>query len=124
VGPQTYADVRKIVEAKSIPLVRAFAEVAKATGRKPSTVAVTYYMIARKQAGGKPKSGGKTIANAASARNGSGRVKHSPGAQAILSRVSAAVAELETVVAKQAQEIARLTKESALADRIRKVLRD
>src|SRR6185369_2734148 len=51
VGLQTYEHVRKIVAEKKLPVGKAFAEVAKATGRKPGTVAVTYYRIARQQGG-------------------------------------------------------------------------
>ncbi|HVM96508.1 MAG TPA: hypothetical protein VMT89_08970 [Candidatus Acidoferrales bacterium] len=114
VGPQTYADVRKIVDAKGIPLVRAFEEVAKATGRKASTIAVTYYTIARKQGAGRaPKV-------KAAGRRGGGRPT---SVKTILSAVSTAIAKLETMIEQQAKEIERLRGESRLADRIRSVLR-
>ena len=44
--------------------------------------------------------------------------------KSVLSRVAAAIKELESVIADQAKEIARLRSESGLADRIRKALRD
>lgn len=121
VGPQTYAQVRKIVEEKKIPMTEAFAEVAKATGRKPGTVAVTYYRIARRQ--------GETSRRRRAGRPGrpagSGRAANSGGrVTAVLARVSAVIKELEEAVAQQAQEIDRLRKESRLAARIRQALHD
>jgi len=121
IGPQTYAQVRKIVDEKKIPMTEAFAEVAKATGRSPGTVAVTYYRIARREDGqtrgrrrGKP---GRPL--------GSSRVANSGGrVQAVLSRASGVIKELEEVIAHQAQEIDRLRKESRFAERIRRALHD
>ena len=125
VGPQTYDHVRRVAEQKGIPLVKAFEEVAQATGRKAGTIAVTYYRIARRQRGGSGAGSG------AAARTGTGRrrgrppgsgTSAAPVAKVILARVTAAIAELEAVVAKQAEEIKRLRGESALAARIRKAL--
>lgn len=123
VGPQTYDQVRKIVEDKKIPMGKAFEEVARATGRKPGTVAVTYYRIARQKGGATRK---RRIGTAPGRRgrraNASGTSML--GMRTILSRVSAAIKELETVIAEQAREIARLRGESRLAERIRKALRE
>ena len=120
VGPQTYEDVRKIVDAKGIPLVRAFDEVAKATGRKASTIAVTYYTIAKK------KGLGRTAKLRKSTAPVTGRGKGMPGSsvQSILSGVSAAIAKLEGVIAEQAREIERLRGESLLAQRLRTMLNE
>jgi hypothetical protein len=46
------------------------------------------------------------------------------GAGTVIARVSAAIRELEGVIAAQAREIMRLRTESRLADRIRKAFRD
>jgi hypothetical protein len=120
IGPQTFAQVRKIADEKGIPLVKAFEEVAKATNRKASTVAVTYYRIARRQGA----TGKKRVGTARRGRPpGSGGSKM-PAFQKLRSRVSAVIQELENVIAHQAREIARLKGESRLADRIRKAFRE
>jgi len=118
VGPQTYEQIRKIVAAKAVPLVKAFEEVAKATGRKASTVAVTYYKIARQQGAPRGKRRGRPPGK------GSGGALRNPRLKAVLSRAAGAIRELEGLIARQAHEIARLKDESKLADRIRKALRE
>ena len=124
IGPKTYEDVRKIVQAKGIPLVRAFEEVAEASGRKASTIAVTYYTIARKKGGGAPRQ--RTISKMTkAARNDNGRSEHPVGAvKGILSQVSTGISKLEKIIGQQAREIVRLQNESKLAERIRKVLQE
>lgn len=117
-GLQTYDQVRKIIEGKNLPVGEAFKEVAAATGRKPGTVAVTYYRIARQKRGPMRKRRGSMAAGASGGASASTRVA---GA---LSKVSAAIKELEAVIASQAHEIARLKGASKLADRIRKALRE
>jgi hypothetical protein len=124
VGPQTYEQVRKIADEKKIPLVKAFAEVAKATGRKASTVAVTYYRVARKQGGPTRKGRGRRAGSRGPGRPRAGVVSAGPRIRTALSRVSSAIKELEAAIASQAEEIARLRSESGLADRIRKALRE
>lgn len=122
VGPQTYDQVRKIVDERKIPVGKAFEAVAKATGRTPGTVAVTYYRMAKRKGGTTGKRRGRKAAG-----RGPGRPRGSAGGagiKSVLSRVAAAVKELESTIASQAQEIARLRSESGLADRIRKALRD
>ena len=118
VGLQTFEDVRKIVDAKGIPLVRAFDEVAKATGRKASTVMVTYYSIARKKGLGRAAKAKKSTVPSRGSNGMPGSVK------GIISVVSAAIGRLEGVIAEQAKEIERLRGESVLAERLRKVLRE
>ena len=117
VGLQTFEQVRKIADEKKIPLTKAFAQVAQATGRSAGTIAVTYYRIAKQ----KGVTGRKRSRGRAATRRGS--AQSSSPIKSILSRVSAAVAELENVIAKQSAEIGRLRKESALAERIRKAMR-
>jgi len=120
IGPQTYAQVRKLVEEKKLPIGKAFAEVAAATGRKAGTVAVTYYRVARQQ-GGPIR---KRVARGGRPGRPGRRPRMVPAVQAVLSRVSAAVRELEAIIAHQAREIERLGSASRLADRIRKALRE
>jgi hypothetical protein len=124
VGPQTYEQVRKIADEKKIPLVKAFAEVAKATGRKASTVAVTYYRVAKKQGGPTQKRLGRKAGARGPGRPRAGAAAGGPRIKTVLSRVSAAIKELESVIASQAEEITRLRSESGLAERIRKALRE
>ena len=122
VGPQTYEQVRKVADEKQIPLVKAFAEVAKATGRKASTVTVTYYRIARKMGGPKRRRRGRPPGGAAgNGRRTRGRAAAS-GAAGALSRASAAIKELQDIVAQQEREIMRLRGQAGLAERIRKAL--
>src|SRR5262249_34907877 len=120
IGPQTYEQVRKLVETKGIPVGQACAEVAKATGRKAGTVAVTYYRVARQKGGtgrrGRPRAG--------MARRGRPPRGALTGVRSVLSRVTAAIEELEGIIAHQAREIERLASESKLAARIRKALRE
>jgi len=85
VGLQTYEHVRKIVAEKKLPVGKAFAEVAKATGRKPGTVAVTYYRIARQQGGPIRKRG------AGKRRGRPAKAAASVKVLAVLTRVAAAV---------------------------------
>lgn len=109
------------MDEKKVPMTEAFAEVAKATGRAPGTVAVTYYRIARQKNGpARKRRAGKPGRAAGRGRpaNAAGRVK------TVLSRVSAVIKELEEVIAHQAREIDRLRKESRLAERIRRALND
>lgn len=125
IGPRTYEAVRKIVVEKKIPVGKAFEEVAKATGRQPGTVAVTYYRIARLKGGPTRKRRAGTAGRRPVGRpRGTGSGAKAGGIGPLLSRVSAAIKELETVIAHQAEEIARLRGESKLADRIRKALRE
>ena len=124
VGPQTYEQVRKVADEKQIPLVKAFDEVAKATGRKASTVAVTYYRIARKMGGTKRRKRGRPPGGAAgNGRRTRGRTAAS-GAAGALSRASAAIKELGDIVGRQEREIGRLRGQAGLAERIRKALRE
>lgn len=124
IGPQTYEQVRKIADEKKMPLVKVFAEVAKATGRKASTVAVTYYRVARKQGGPTRKRQGRKAGRRGPGRPRAGAASGGARIKTVLSRVSAAIRELEAVIASQAEEIARLRSESGLAARIRKALRE
>jgi hypothetical protein len=118
VGPQTYDHVRKLVAEKNVTLLKAFNEVAKATGRKASTVQVTYYRIARQKRGGR-----RSVATGRRGRPG--RPKgHGSAVQTALSQVSAAIRGLEAIIVKQGREITRLTEESKLAARIRQALRE
>lgn len=121
-GPQTYAQVRKLVEEKKIPVGQAFEEVAKATGRTKGTVAVTYYRIAQREGGRRKRGPGRQSSAGRPDRRG-GSAGHSPRAKAVLGRVAAIIRELESVIAEQAREIAELRQESGLAARIRKALR-
>lgn len=120
VGQQTYEHVRKLVAEKGLAVGKAFEEVAKATGRKAGTIAVTYYRLARKQLAPVGKRRGRPP--------GSGKAPSAKGrattASKVMSRVTAAMKELEDVVTHQAREIARLTTESKLSERIRKALRE
>lgn len=118
VGQQTYEQVRKLVAEKKLPVGQAFAEVAKATGRKAGTVAVTYYRIARRQGAPVGRRGRKPGRPASSGRDTAGNL------QGVLARVTAAVDELKRVVAHQEREIVRLQGESKLAERIRKAMLD
>jgi hypothetical protein len=115
VGKQTYDQVRKVVEEKKIPLLKAFEEVAKATNRRPGTIAVTYYRIGRIIREGAGKGSGARGRGRSSAVDGNIR--------AVFAQLSATIAKLEKIVTEQATEIARLRSESELADRIRKALR-
>ena len=124
VGPQTYEQVREVADAKQIPLVKAFDEVAKATGRKASTVAVTYYRIARKMGGPKRRRRGRPPGGAVgNGRRTRGRAAVSR-ATGVLSRASAAIKELQDIVGQQEREIARLRGQAGLAERIRKAFRE
>ena len=124
VGPQTYEQVRKVADEKQVPLVKAFDEVAKATGRKASTVAVTYYRIARKMGGPKRRRRGRPPGSAAgNGRRTRGRAA-AAGATGALSRASAAIKELQDIVVQQEREIARLRGQAGLAERIREALRE
>lgn len=95
-------------------------KVAKATGRKAGTIAVTYYRLARKQLAPAGKRRGRPPGSAKSAAVKGG----SAAASKLMSRVTTAIKELEDVMADQAREIARLTYESKLSERIRKALRE
>ena len=121
VGPQTYDQVRKIVAEKNVTLAKAFNEVAKATGRKPGTIQVTYYRMARRKGG----AGRSASSSAGSGRRGrpAGPKNHSSAVQRVLSEVSSAIKGLETIIAEQGREIVRLTEESKLARRIKEALR-
>lgn len=120
VGQQTYEQVRKLVTEKKLPVGKAFAEVAKATGRKAGTVAVTYYRIARRQGGPVARRSGRKPGRPV----GSGRAGITGNLQGVLARVTAAVEDLKKVVAHQEREIVRLRGESKLAERIRKAMLD
>jgi hypothetical protein len=121
VGQQTYEHVRKLVAEKGLAVGKAFEEVAKATGRKAGTIAVTYYRLARRQVGAPGKRRGRPAGSGRAGRKARGPM---PSVDQVLRRASAAIKELEDVIAHQAREIARLAGESELAARIRKALRE
>src|SRR5258706_2018883 len=83
VGPQTYDAVLRVAKEKNVTLAKAFEEVAKATDRKPGTVANTYFRIARKKRGG--VRGKKQSASTAATR------APANSAKAILTRVATAM---------------------------------
>ncbi len=126
VGVQTYEQVRKVVAEKNVPLVKAFEEVAAATQRKPSTIAVTYYRIARKMGGATRKKRARKTRSGSTGngRRTRGRPAKTSGAQGALSRAAASIKELENLITRQEREIARLKGEAGLADRIRKAFRE
>ncbi len=118
VGQQTYDQVRALIDQRDIPVGQAIKEVAQSTGRSQGTVAVTYYRMARQQGGSK---GRKPVAKAQGPKavvrtTGAG----TRGAQALISQITASLAQLQAIVAQQAEEMEQLRSESNLAERIRK----
>lgn len=106
---KTFEQVEQLVAEKNIPKSAAFKEVAKATGRKPGTVAVVYYRFAQRKRGG-----------AAATRRGARRT----AGGSVVQRANAVIKELASLVQQQQREIDRLRKESAWVDKLRRALRD
>lgn len=120
VGQQTYDHVRKVLEEKGVRLKEALDEVAKATGRAPGTVAVTYYRFG----GGKRRGKGRRGRPPGPAARAQALTRESDAAAAndLLAQISSNLRKLQTVIADQTREIERLTKDAALAHRLRKAL--
>jgi len=117
IGQQTYDHVRRVAKEQGVPLTKAFEEVAKATGRKPGTIAVTYYRIGRKHGVGRKRRRGAGASTMPRVRGQKGR-----NADGLLNQVSVTLKQLRRVIAQQAHEIDRLTKEARLAQRIKRAL--
>jgi hypothetical protein len=107
---ETYRQVEQLAAKKKIPLVKAFAEVAKRTGRSAGTVKVAYYRIAQKGA------------SAGKGRSGKRRGRPSSASTAVLQRAQAALKELSALVRSQQAEIEQLREKADRLDSLRKVL--
>jgi hypothetical protein len=106
---ETYRQVEQLAATKKIPLIKAFAEVAKRTGRSAGTVKVAYYRVAQK---------GATAGKGRGKRRGRPRSANT----AVLKRAQAALKELSALVRSQQAEIEQLREKAERFDSLRKVL--
>ncbi len=117
VGQQIYAEVNRIIDAEGISKTDAFQRVGQAQGRRPGTVAASYYRVARKEGSGRVASRARRTGS-----GGRGRRRHGSDVGAVITQLRGALDELGRAISDQEREIARLQEENAQFGELRTLI--